>query len=1043
MKLVFKILVLIAVIFPLAIFACPTLTMSSTNVSCFMGSDGSATVTITGDNGPFNVTWSTSQTNPNISSGGSATANSLPAGIYNVYVVDQLGCTSVNLVVIEEPSLVSGVTAISDNLCFGGTNGSINLSPFGGTAPYTYSWSNLQTTEDLQNLNSGSYSVTITDANGCLSNSITSVIQEPSSAVESTIVGKDISCFNGSDGEIELNPFGGTPPYTFNWNSGTYLTKDINNLTAGNYTTVITDANGCTNSNSLTLVAPPQISPTIQKIDVDCFGNNSGSINLSVTGGTQPYSFAWSNATTIIGNNEDLFNLTADDYTVDITDDNGCMFQTNSTIVEPNLIETSIVKNDVSCFGLSDGNINLSVIGGIPPYSYSWSNSSMQISSSEDLLNIPAETYSLSLNDVNGCLATEEVIITQPLLPISITNISKDVLCNGENTGEIDITITGGTLPYTISWSNSQTTEDVTDLFAGNYTVTIVDNNNCIENSSINIIEPTLPLSNIFNIINVSCFGDTNGTINSLITGGTTPYQYSWKNSNFSLSTITPSLINFPADDYYLEIIDANGCLFFDTASILQPQELTTNLEGTNILCHGESTGSINVTVNGGTSPYNFLWSNSSISQNIQNLTADTYYIQITDANLCQHSDSITLTEPLEALNSYHFITEPECYGGSNGGIDYFLSGGTPPYNYNWSTGDITPNIVNIISGSYTITATDSNNCQLIESIIVTQPQQIDFSPIIDSVTCHNDQNGAIFLNISGGTPNYSVQWSNSTYVLSQTTENITNLDGGVYTAIVTDVFGCENSSTFEVYEPELLEGYLDIKQISCIGKDDGELNAIVQGGNDGGYTYTWDNGESTALIQNLPPNSYNLLVSDLKGCKIELSAEIVNPDPIVFEALINEVSCRDQKDGSILVEASGGAGNFSYEWSNNETGDFIENLLGGDYTVIATDALDCQSDTTIFVPTNDVVCITPPTVFTPQGDGVNDTWVLVNIELYPEAVISILDSWGKTVFESNGYPNPWNGDFNGKKLPYGTYYYIIKLKEDGAVFTGPVTILR
>lgn len=1035
------ILTIILFVLPLVYLACPQITISSTSVSCFLASDGSATIIVSGQNGPFNATWSTGQVNSNIPNGSTVVANFLPAGIYNVYVVDQLGCSSVNIVVVSEPNIISGAIASTDVLCNGSNTGAINLTAFGGSGNYTYSWSNTETTQDISNLIAGNYSVNITDQNGCLSGQIPTTINEPNSAINSSISASPISCSNGLDGSIALNAYGGTPPYTYNWNGGTFLTKDIFDLSSGNYTVLIADDNGCSNSNSITLNNPTPITGSLSSSNIDCYGESTGNIDLTVSGGSSPYSYQWSNSISIISNGQDLYNVKADQYSVLIRDAKNCIKSETSQITQPTIQQLSVTSNNVSCNGYSDGNITLFAQGGSPPYSYSWNGNS---SSSGNLTNIFAGNYSLILTDSKNCITTQSLTITEPSSEILISANTTNVLCYGNNTGNVDISVSGGTPPYSISWDNNANSEDILNLFAGDYAVTIVDHNNCLGNSSYSITEPDQSLSNFFSILNVDCFGSSSGAIQTTISGGTPPYFFSWSNSSFDLSPITSSLFNLNANDYFLELIDNNGCVLNDTTNISEPDVLATSLTGTNILCHGDLSGSIDLSVSGGNQPYNYLWSNGASNPDLQFISSGNYIINITDFNNCSVKDSLELTQPLIPINSYYYLTEPSCFGGSNGEISYHINGGTPSYSYIWNNNQTVSNLVGVSAGTYIIDTYDDNNCTIQDTILLDQPSEITIVATVDSVICFNDQNGAIQLTVSGGTPIYNFQWSNSTYVLSQTSASVNNLKGDLYIVIVTDINNCENSGSYFVYEPSKLTGELDVKQITCPGANDGEINTIIIGGNTGTYDYSWSNGEATSVINNLFPDVYSVNVSDRKGCKVSFSATITEPVPISIEGIITEVSCRDQKDGTILISANGGAGGFSYQWNNGDDSDFIQNLLGGEYTVTATDALNCSSEETFFVPTNVMACIDPPTVFTPNGDGINDTWFLLNIELYPDAVINIMDMWGKYVFQSNGYPTPWNGGKdNGKPLPMGTYYYIIHLDNYGTTLTGPVTILK
>jgi len=1025
--------------------ACPTISITGNDVSCYLGTNGSSYITVTGPNAPFTATWSTGDVDVILSSGGSADAQFLPAGIYTVYVVDQLGCTSMNLVTINEPAPVVGSVSETDVNCFGDATGSIDLTPAGGTPNYTYAWSNGSSSQNISNLLAGNYSVTITDAYGCSSASIDAVISQPVQAVTSATVNTNISCQTGSDGAIDLSVYGGTPPYVYSWNSGAFNTEDLNGVSAGTYNLVVTDNKGCTAFESIVLTEPTSITSTIAGTDVNCYLGTDGGVNLTPSGGTPPYSFSWSNSTFTMGSSEDLTNVPAESYTVVITDANGCVATNNQDVFEPSQINTSITPTNVSCYGYSDGEVDLYVIGGTPGYTYAWSNSTGAVATTEDLTLIPAETYDVIVTDNNGCTATNGIVITQPLSPLTLGVVTSDVLCNGDATGEADLTILGGTQPYVISWSNGSNTEDQVGLAAATYIATVVDFNACTENIIAPISEPAFPLSTSISITDVSCFGGSDGEIDMTTAGGTIPYQFSWINSSFSLSAASEDLLSYQADIYVVTIMDGNNCVFVDTAIIEQPDLIETSIQTVDVLCFGESTGSIDMTITGGVLPYNFLWSNAEITEDISNLLAGSYQVSISDANGCFHSNSSVITEPLAALSSYDNIVLPSCYATSDGIINLTVNGGTLPYSYLWSNGDTVENIYNLNGGSYNYTVTDANGCTLTDVIQIIPPDQIGISAQITVVSCFEGSDGVIDLSIAGGSAGYSFHWTNSAYVLSVGSEDLTDFPADTYIVEVTDSLGCTNSASYILEEPEELILELDVHNITCYGANDGYIDAIVTGGNDGGYGYSWSNGEvSTTVISDLTPGDYFVNVYDTKGCEASDSATIIEPDLIVIGYDMTPVSCRDQSDGIIELAVVGGLGGYTYEWSNATSRDINDGLLGGDYSVEVTDMVGCQVDTTIEVTVLDIACLEVPSAFTPTGDGYNDTWKIKNIELYPDCEVYVYNKWGKLVFESTGYSEEWDGTFYTRPLPMATYYYIIRLNYTNNVdYSGPITIVK
>ncbi|MBY8963242.1 cadherin-like domain-containing protein, partial [Flavobacterium sp. D11R37] len=486
----------------------PTTALSGTtvvtNIACNGGNTGAINLTPTGGTAPYTFDW-----------GGGITTEDrtgLTAGTYSVTITDANGCTgTVSATVTEPTAAVSGTTVVTNVACNGGNTGAINLTPTGGTGPYTFDWGGGITTEDRTGLSAGTYSVTITDANGC-TGTVSATVTEPTSAVSGTTVVTNVACNGGNTGAINLTPTGGTAPYTFDWGGGV-TTEDRTGLSAGTYSVTITDANGCTGTASATVIEPTTaVSGTTVVTNVACNGGNTGAINLTPTGGTAPYTFDWGVGVTT----EDRTGLSAGTYSVTITDANGCTGTVSATVTQPTALNASaVVDNNATCAN-NDGEATVSVTGGTAGYTYLWSNGAITAS----VTGLAAGTYSVTVTDANGCTATDSVTITAPPAPsVSVTS-QVNVACNGGSNGSADITVTGGTAPYTFVWSNSAVTEDLTGLSAGTYTVTVTDANGCTGTASVTITEPTV-LSAAGVATNVSCNGGSNGTVDLTVTGGT------------------------------------------------------------------------------------------------------------------------------------------------------------------------------------------------------------------------------------------------------------------------------------------------------------------------------------------------------------------------------------------------------------------------------------------------------------------------------------------------------------------------------------------
>ena len=415
-------------------------------------------------------------------------------GSYLITVRDTAGCVSISYPIdIPSPFLMSGVLSqyTNDNIsCIGMNDGSIDATVSGGTNPYLYTWSNLETTQDISNLTAGNYTLTVTDSNGCII-SETFTLTEPDSllsllTVTSDYNGYDVSCYFAADGEIDATTTGGSAPYSYNW-SNNETTENISGLISDSYTVIITDNNGCTITESITLNRPDSLVATSIVGNVLCNGFYDGTIDLSVIGGVSPYVFNWDNG----DQTEDITDLGPGTYTVTITDDNGCTLAHTAAVIELNPIVVSQIIENVLCNGDSNGSVDLNVGGGTIPYTYLWSDNS----TNEDIWDLPTGVYSVLITDANGCTYDDTFDISQPDSLYAVAVATE--MSNGHNVsyyqgsdGSIDVTVTGGTLPYLYEWSNGQTTEDLSGLPAGTYVVTVTDANGCSYTITLNLDEP-------------------------------------------------------------------------------------------------------------------------------------------------------------------------------------------------------------------------------------------------------------------------------------------------------------------------------------------------------------------------------------------------------------------------------------------------------------------------------------------------------------------------------------------------------------------------
>jgi len=494
------------------------LVVASSNANCG-ASNGTASVTASKGISPYTYSWS--------NGGNNSTTNGLQSGTYTVTVTDKTGCSTTATVFVGPGGLPSTVqTSVVNVSCFGGTNGVATANVNGGQQPYTYQWSNGGVTSGISSLVAGTYTVLITTANGCTTTAGI-IVTQPSSALSLLQSQTNVSCNGGNNGSASIIVSGGTTGYTYLWSNG-QSSSTSNGLIAGTYTATVNDANGCTVTATYSIVQPQVLSSNVLVVNnVSCSAGANGLAIVSVSGGTGFYTYSWSNAQ----NTQTASGLSAGNYTVTVTDANGCTSTSTVIITQPTLISMYYTQNNVSCNGANNGSATFSPSGGNGAYTYSWSTGA----NGSSVNNLGAGTYSLTVTDAKGCTATQQVIITQPAV-LTATFTTTNVSCSGGNNGMASITVNGGTSGYTFAWSNGSTSQQVNTLLAGNYTVSITDARGCSTNVTFNISQPS-QLSVVTTKPPSLCAGQ-NLNLTATVSGGTSNYSYLWQPGGFTTSTI-------------------------------------------------------------------------------------------------------------------------------------------------------------------------------------------------------------------------------------------------------------------------------------------------------------------------------------------------------------------------------------------------------------------------------------------------------------------------------------------------------------------------
>ena len=605
----------------------------------------------------YTYEWSDGQT--------TATATDLCVGTHTVTLTDDAGCAVVvETEVTQDPTFTIQSNILNQAACSDVCNGSASVMPVGGTMPFTYLWSTGATTATADLLCEGINSVTITDADGCINFAEINIVSDELFDIQVDI-NVTPTCSGVCNASASATPTGGTMPLTYLWSNGE-STPTANMLCEGINSVTITDIDGCENTAEINLIADETFDIQTNIISqVTCSGICNGSASATPAGGDMPFTYTWDNG----ANTETITNLCAGNYAVTITDTNGCQNTAQITINDnATLMFENIGSTPVSCFGGNDGTASASATGGIPPYTYTWSNGEM----TETISDLAAGVYTVVITDASGCpLPPVNITITEPLNTLSIEIEATDPTCNGLSDGFATALPEGGTPIYSYQWSNGSTAQTALNLLADDYTVTVSDANGCTMTAAISLIDP-LPILADISTEDVVCFGDETGTI--MIenpSGGLSPYVYSLDGENYMVSNFFTGLA---AGAYSVHVQDAQGCVGVFDALIVQPPELLVDLgaditvelsDSTQLFAQSNSTDSLSYAW----SPPNGLSCIDCPDPIVNILDSETYNVIITDEDGCTAADEVTIT-----IDKTRNIFIPNVFSPNNDGTnDIFM----------------------------------------------------------------------------------------------------------------------------------------------------------------------------------------------------------------------------------------------------------------------------------------------------------------------------------------------------------------------------------
>jgi gliding motility-associated-like protein len=883
----------------------------------------------------------------------------------------------------------------------------------------------------------GTYNVvmTCTTSAGCVSTYSTAI--SLSGSLTASITSSTVSCNGGTNGTATVAPTGGSGTYTYNWSPSGGTNSVATGLGAGTYTVAINDGAGCTGSSTVTITQPTALSSTFSSTPSSC-GQFNGSANLSVTGGTGPYTYTWS---PVGGNTSSISGDTAGVYTCHVTDANGCPYSAPVNIANTSgPAVTSIASTSVTCYGGSNGSALVTATG--TGLTYSWSPSGGSSSTASGLSN---GTYTVTIKDATGCTTNTVVTVLQATDIVPSSSVTPSTC--GSATGSATVSATGGTGAYTYTWSPapaSGTANNASSLSAGNYNCVIKDGNGCVKSVPIFITTTSGPTVTITSSSSVTCNGGNNGSATANGTG-TGTLTYSWSPTGGGAATAS----GLSAGSYTCVVVDGLGCISTTSVAIVQPSVLSVPVITTSVSCNGGSNGAATVNTSGGTGPYTYTWApTGGNSATMSNATIGSYTCHITDAHGCTTFTMSVITQP-SALSASVTTTSVSCNGGNNGTSVVTPSGGVGPYQYSWSpSGGNNSGAISLAAGTYVTTITDANLCTYTISSTVTQPSAVTSTSGSTNITCHGSHNGSATVTPTGGTSPYTYTWSPS----GGNTSTASNLAAGNFTCTIKDANGCIIKPGVTITEPAVINITSSQTSVKCFGATNGAASVNVSGGVPT-YTVTWTTTPAQTGINatNLAAGSYTATVVDAMGCTKTKKVTITTPEPKDSLTMTGSLCSTDP---TVLLSAPSGTGiSAPYKWYTNGT--VITGATVSTYSAIQADINTyevtwwhngCSYVTktvfeTIFA---DIASIPQANVFTPNADKLNDEFYPLSVaatagsstsSVYLQNVNNLLktyelfvyDRWGILMYSTTDFMKPWDGKTTGgKDAPDGTYYWLV-----------------
>jgi gliding motility-associated-like protein len=898
------------------------------NATCSGQTNGRIEIYATGGVPPlvYSINGGNSWTSTNI-------LTNLAPGTYTVTIKDNNNCTASQNTTINAPSAISAVvTLIQEPLCHGDSNALAIVNVFGGIAPFNFAWNDgyLTTSPSRANLYTGVHSVTVTDANACTAIASVSV-QAPNPLIANIQTDTVYQCI-GTPAQLQVFGSGGVGQYIYTWQGGetdAYIQRIFSSSQL--YQVSLTDLNGCSSSDSVYVVVLSNPNINIGTDTSICAGQAITIINLL---DQAQYTYQWSNGAStdsinvVLLNNTTISATATDSHTGCSTSDNINILISNDLVIN---IDT-IIKP--SCFGYSDGIVNLSVSGGNGNYTYSWTNGAI----TQDLTGLSAGLYIVQVNDSNGCSTNIAANVGQAT-PLNLSTTTLPPSCPGTCDGEITAFASGGTGNLSYTWNNGSTSATISSICAATYTLTITDQNNCTATTTSILSQPTPP-NFVYEVNPTSCAGN-DGTIIISNSNPSSTYTITSTQGTVAgniISNLSPGLVN-------ITVTQANGCSFVTPITITDSCICTISLgyEIMPITCFDAADAVVTLFSSGGNNTVLYGINQQSPSTNniFSGLDAGNYIFTAIDSNGCSASQSVTVLEP-QALFAYVNPIELNCFNDTTGVIEVFAVGGSNPYSYSINNGSSwTSNNVfdSLIAGTYTIIVKDVLGCQISLNTSINEPAQIANALIVDNPTCTANDGSITFISTGGVTP-----YTYSLNGITQANPTYNNLYGGTYYYTITDSRGCTLSGNIILNPLNSFLAQINGLNSACVGTS--RVYTAQASNGLAPFNFSWSTGQTTNTI-NLPINANTILqvyVTDANGCRDTASMAISALNNPSLATSPNLQICAGQ---STVLSVTGAS---TYLWNNGNTtsSQVVNPTQSTTYTVTGTNSAGCSSTRTI-----------------------------------------------------------------------------------------------